>query len=420
MSRRVVITGMGIVSSYGTGHQPFADAIFKGITGIKRVTFFTGQLGISIGAEVTPGVFNPTEYMDAKMARRLDPVILFGVAASKMAIKDANLSLADDQKGRAGVFIGSGEGGIRSILKEAEIYVSRFNADQPAEKFISPMYVTNILPNMAAGFTAIELGFRGPSLCPVTACASGNDAIGLAYQSVVSGRSDVMVAGGTDSSVSMLGIAGFNSMRAMSRKRDDTPEAASRPFDADRDGFVMAEGSAVLVLEELEFAKARGANIYAEIVGYGAACDAYNIVAPDPDSKGTTEAINEALRSANLKPEQIDHINAHGTSTEFNDMSEARAIRKVFGNRAETIPVTAVKSMTGHPMGAAGPFEAIIAVHSLLRQQVPPTLNLDNQDPNCNIRVVTKLTDFELNYVLSESFGFGGHNSVVIFKKYDN
>lgn len=419
MSRRVVVTGMGIVSSYGTGHQNFADAIFKGVSGIHRLSFSTGQLGITVGAEVTPALFNPIDFIDAKLAKRLDPVILFGVAASKMALIDSGLTITEELMPRAGVFIGSGEGGIRTMLKEAEVYVSRFNANQPAEKFISPMYVTNILPNMAAGFTAIELGLRGPSLCPISACASGNDAIGLARDSILSGRTDIMFAGGTDSSLNMLGLAGFNSMRALSRKHDENPTSASRPFDKDRDGFVMSEGSAILVLEEREFALARKARIYAEIVGYGAACDAYNIVAPDPESKGTTEAIQAALDNAGLKPEQIDHINAHGTSTEFNDRSESMAIRKVFGDRTDVLPVTSIKSMTGHPMGAAGAFEAIISIHSLNRQQIPPTINLENQDPDCNIRVITETTEFKMNYILSESFGFGGQNSVLIFKKHN-
>ncbi len=420
--RRVVVTGLGVVSPYGIGLKVFEENIFAGRSGIRRITGFDPSgLPTKIAGEITD--FDPTQFIDPKQARRMDQVHLFAVAAAKLALEDAKLDLegmSEEEKLRSGIYIASGIGGIRTFLDQVVVVATvYFENRRAAVKKISPFFIPNIIANMPAGLVSMETGLMGPNFGPVSACASANHALGLAFREIRDGYADIMLTGGTESAVNFLGMAGFNAMRALST-RNDEPEKASRPFDRDRDGFVMGEGAGVLVFEELEHAKRRGAKIYAEVVGFGQSADAYHLTQPAPGGRGASLAISNALHDAGITPEQVDYINAHGTSTPQNDIAETQAIKLALGDHAYRTKISSTKSMIGHLLGAAAAVEAIATVLALVRQQCPPTINLENPDPECDLDYVPNQTeDHSITYAISNAFGFGGHNTVMVFKRWE-
>lgn len=411
MQKRVVITGLGIISPVGTGLEPFWSSLITGVSGIRRVTRFDPtHFNTKIAGEVVD--FEPTDYIDKKEARRMDRFTQFAVAAAGMAIEDAALDLENENRDRIGVILGSGIGGIGTLEDQARVLVEK----GPGR--VSPFFVPMMIANMGAGQVAISYRLRGPNITSVSACASSTNALGDAFKLLQWGHADIMISGGTEASVTPLAMAGFISMKAMS-SRNDEPEKASRPFDAGRDGFVVGEGAAVLVLETLEHALGRGARIYAEIVGYGSSCDAYHMVAPDPEGCGAANSMREALADAGLKPDAVDYINAHATSTPPGDKAETLAIKKVFGQHAYKTAVSSTKSMTGHLLGAAGGLEAIVCVLTMQKGIIPPTINYEQPDPECDLDVVPNVArKAVVNVALSNSFGFGGHNATLVFKKY--
>lgn len=411
LSKRVVITGMGVISPVGTGLDKFWSALTSGVSGIDRITKFDPtDYNTQIAGEVKD--FNATDYLDKKEARRMDKFAQFAVAATGMALKDANLDLEKARRDRIGVIIGSGIGGMETLWEQAQVLQNR------GPSRITPFLVPMMIANMGAGQVAITYGLQGPNVTAITACASSNNAIGDGFKLLQRGSADVVITGGTEAPITALSVAGFCAMKAMSTRNDD-PQAASRPFDAGRDGFVMGEGAGILVLETLEHAQARGARIYAEVVGYGSTCDAYHITAPDPEGEGAARAMEMALEDGNLKPEDVDYINAHGTSTPLNDKLETMAIKRVFGERAYNIPVSSTKSMTGHLLGAAGGVEAVACVLSIINGVIAPTINYQQPDPDCDLDYVpNKARVKEVNVALSNNLGFGGHNVTIAFKKY--
>lgn len=411
MSKRVVVTGMGVISPVGTGLEKFWSALTAGKSGITRITKFDPtDYSTQIAGEVKD--FNPTDYLDKKEARRMDRYSQFAVAATNMALKDAKLDLDREQRDRIGVILGSGIGGMETLWDQAQVLINR----GPGR--ISPFLVPMMIANMGAGQVAIAHGLQGPNATTVTACASSNNAIGDSLRILQRGDADVMITGGTEAPITPLSVAGFCAMKAMSTQNDQ-PEKASRPFDAQRDGFVMGEGAAILVMETLEHAQARGARIYAEVVGYGSTCDAYHITAPDPEGAGAARAMQMALKDAGLKPEDVDYINAHGTSTPLNDKLETMAIKTVFGARAYDIAISSTKSMTGHLLGAAGGVEAVASILAITNSVIPPTINYEVADPDCDLDYVpNEARAKDVNVVLSNSLGFGGHNVTIAFKKY--
>jgi len=411
LQKRVVITGLGIISPVGTGLEPFWSSLTTGVSGIRRVTRFDPtHFNTKIAGEVVD--FEPTDYIDKKEARRMDRFTQFAVAAAGMAIEDAALDLENENRDRIGVILGSGIGGIETLEDQARVLVEK----GPGR--VSPFFVPMMIANMGAGQVAISYRLRGPNITSVSACASSTNALGDAFKMLQWGHADVMISGGTEASITPLAMAGFISMKAMSSRNDD-PEKASRPFDAGRDGFVVGEGAAVLVLETLEHARGRGARIYAEIVGYGSSCDAYHMVAPDPEGCGAANSMREALADAGLKPDAVDYINAHATSTPPGDKAETLAIKKVFGQHAYKTAVSSTKSMTGHLLGAAGGLEAIVCVLTIQKGIIPPTINYEQPDPECDLDVVPNVArKAVVNVALSNSFGFGGHNATLVFKKY--
>ncbi len=410
--QRVVVTGMGVISPVGIGVDNFWSALVSGSSGIGKISKFDPSgYKSQIAGEVKD--FDPTEFINKKEARRMDRFTQFAVAATGMAIKDAGLDLEKEKRERIGVIIGSGIGGMETLWEQTQVLLNR-GPDR-----VSPFFVPMMIANMGAGQVAIAYGLQGPNITAITACASSNNAIGDAFRLLQHGGADIVVTGGTEAPIIPLSVAGFCAMRALST-RNDEPQKASRPFDAQRDGFVMGEGAGILILETLEHALNRGAKIYAEIVGYGSTCDAYHITAPDPDGNGAVRAMKEALLDANLSIEEVDYINAHGTSTDLNDKIETMAIKRVFGDYAYKIPISSTKSMTGHLLGAAGGVEAIATIQTIVTGVIHPTVNYETPDPDCDLDYVpNKAREKEVRVALSNSFGFGGHNVTIAFKKYE-
>ncbi len=411
--RRVVITGMGAVTPVGIGTEEFWDALLAGKSGIAPITEFDAtDFPVKIAGEVKG--FDPEKYVgDKKAVRHMDRNAQFAVAAAKMAVNDAKLDMANEDPNRVGTIIGTGIGGIKTM----EDTVHRIDTRGSAK--VNPFAVPMMIANMASGQISITFGLMGPVLADVTACASGNNAIGRATRMIQYGDADVMFAGGTEAAVAKTPMAGFAAMKALS-SRDCPPEEASCPFDIRRDGFVLSEGSGVLILEELEHAKNRGAHIYAEVIGYGTNGDAYHITAPRPDGELAARCMQKAIDDAGISPEDIDYINAHGTSTGLNDKNETKAIKKVLGKHAYDIVVNSTKSMTGHLLGAAGAVEAIVCVMSIMNNKVHQTLNLVTPDPECDLDYASEgPRDMKVDVTMSNAFGFGGHNAVVILRRYE-
>ncbi len=411
MKKRVVITGLGVVSPVGIGLEQFWSSLTSGVSGIGQVTRFDpSDFSTRIAGEVKG--FNPVDYFDRKEARRMDRFTQFALVVSGMAIKDAALDFDQENRDRIGVILGSGVGGIETLEEQAKILAKK----GPGR--ISPLFVPMMIANIAAGQVAIKYRLYGPNVTSVSACASSSNAIGDAFKMLQSGRADVMIAGGAEAAVSPLTIAGFCSMKAMST-RNSEPEKASRPFEKDRDGFVIGEGAAVLILETLEHAQKRGVKIYAEMAGYGCTCDAYHITAPDPEGHGAANSMKEALADAEIEPGEVDYINAHATATPLGDKAETIAIKKIFGEHAYNMAVGSTKSMTGHLLGAAGGLEATVCTLAIKRGIIPPTINYDKPDPECDLDCVpNNAKRTAVNVAMSNSFGFGGHNATLVFKKY--
>jgi len=407
----VVVTGLGTVNPLGNSVDETWNGLCAGRSGIAGITKFDAtDFKTKISGELKN--FDPLAFISRKEVRRLDDFIIYALAATEMAIEDANVTVDDTTGERTGVFIGTGIGGVTTIEKEKATLLNG------GPRKISPFTVPGALPNLAAGNVAIRCGARGPINCSVTACSAGTNAIGDAYRTIAFGYADVMIAGGSESAITPLAIAAFNAMRAISTRNDD-PERASRPFDKDRDGFILSEGSGIVILEEMTFALKRGARIYAEIGGYGTTCDAYHIAAPPPGHPGAVRCMRYALEDAGVEPAQIDYINAHGTSTPLNDEHEIMAIKTVFGSHSRELAVSSTKSMTGHLLGAAGGLEAIISVKSLCENMLPPTINLDNPDTNDDIDLVPHTArEKHIEAVMSNSFGFGGVNAVLVINKF--
>jgi 3-oxoacyl-[acyl-carrier-protein] synthase II len=411
MVRRVVVTGLGCVSPLGIGVDETWKGIVEGRSGITRITKFdASNLPSQIAGEVKN--FKPQDFMPEKLVSRVDTFIQYAIASARMALEDAKL--VDVELGdRAGVIIGVGMGGVGQVEHYTRIL------DERGYKRVTPFFIPMIIPNMAAGQVAILFGAKGPNLAVCTACAAGNHAIGEAYRMIKNGLIDIAICGGTESLITPLTVAGFAVMKALST-RNDEPEKASRPFDAKRDGFVIAEGAGILVLEELTHAQKRGAKVYAELIGYGATCDAYHMTAPSPDGEGAETCMKLALEDANIAPNEVDYINAHGTSTPLNDVVETKAIKKVFGEHAYKLMVSSTKSMTGHLLGGAGGLEAVITVKALETGIVPPTINLEEPDPECDLDYVpNQARRANIKVAMSNAFGFGGTNACLVFRKWE-
>ncbi|MBI2813335.1 MAG: beta-ketoacyl-ACP synthase II [Opitutae bacterium] len=410
-TKRVVVTGMGVVAALGHNVDDFWANITAGKCGIDRVTLFDAKdYSCQIGAEVRG--WDPAQHMDPKEVRRNDRYTHFGFCASKQAIADAKLDMTQEDADRVGVIIGSGIGGMWTIENQHKVLLER------GPRKVSPFMIPALISNMCGGLVAIELGARGPNFGVVSACSTATHAIGESLRMIRRGEADVMVCGGAEAAISPLAYAGFCSMKAMSTN-NEAPQKSSRPFDANRDGFIMAEGSAILVIESLEHALARGARIYCELAGYAATCDAYHITSPDPDGKGLSESMIKSLADANLAPDQVDYINAHGTSTPYNDKFETLAIKKVFGDHARKVHISSTKSMTGHLLGAAGSIEAVISIKAIETGIVPPTINYETPDPDCDLDYTPNVKrEAKIDVVLTDNLGFGGHNASLVFKRH--
>jgi len=411
LRRRVVVTGMGLVVPIGIGVETAWKNACEGKSGIGRLTRFDPEgFDTRIAAEVKG--FNPELYIEKKEVKKMDLFIQYALAATKEAVEDSKLSITPENGDRIGVIVGTGLGGLPTIEKYHQILMER----GPGR--ISPFFIPMLVANLAAGQIAIQYGAKGPNICLVTACATGGHCIGDAFRAIVYGDADAVIAGGTEANITPLTVGGFNAMKALST-RNDEPEKACRPFEKNRNGFVIAEGAGIVILEELEFAQKRNARIYAELIGYGYTGDAYHITAPSPDGDGAIRCMRMAIKDAGLKPEDIDYINAHGTSTQLNDLTETIAIKKVFGDHAKKIPISATKSMTGHLLGAAGSTEAIFTVLALRDGILPPTINYEEPDPECDLDYVPNVARRQdLNTGMSNAFGFGGTNATLIFKKF--
>jgi 3-oxoacyl-[acyl-carrier-protein] synthase II len=407
--RRVVVTGVGVVSPLGTGNAKNWDALVAGKSGIAPITRFdTTDLPVKIAGEVKD--FVAEDFIDKKEIKKMDLFIQYSLAAAQFAMEDSGLVINEENAERVGVLVGAGLGGLPAI----ERYHSALL--EGGYKKVSPFFIPMLIINLAPGHISIKYGAKGPNLSSVSACATGTHSIGDAYHMIRRGDADAMIAGGCESTVTPLGIGGFAVMKALSTHED--PTTASRPFDRDRDGFVLSEGAGIVVLEEYEAAKARGAKIYGEVVGYGLSGDAYHLTTPAPGGEGAARCMKMALTTAKINPEQVDYINAHGTSTHFNDLYETLAIKSVFGDHAYKLMVSSTKSMTGHLLGAAGGIEAIFALMAMQNSVVPPTINYDNVDEECNLDYVPNTArDAKVEYALSNSFGFGGTNASLLFKK---
>ncbi len=408
-SPRVVVTGLGAITSLGHDVDTFWANLLAGKCGVDRITLFDPTpFACQIGAEVKN--WQADQFMDPKEARRNDRYTHFGFVAAKDAIKDSGLAMDTEDPDRVGVVIGSGIGGMLTYENQLK------NLFDKGPRKVSPFTIPSLIGNMCSGLVAIDIGARGPNFGIVSACATGTHAIGEAMHMIRRGDADIMVAGGAEAAITPFAYASFCSMKAMSTRNDD-PQHASRPFDLGRDGFIMGEGAGVLVLESLEHAKARGARIYCEVVGYAGTCDAFHITQPDPEGKGLSMAMKRALQSAGLGPEDIDYINAHGTSTPYNDKFETLAIKRIFGDAAKKVPISSTKSMTGHLLGAAGGIESVISVKTIQTGEIAPTINLVEPDPECDLDYVPNhKRSAKVNAVLSNNLGFGGQNASIVFK----
>lgn len=411
MSRRVVVTGLGGVTPLGTGVQKSWDALLKGVSGVRKIEHFdASQHACQIAAEVRD--FDPLDFVERKESKRTDRFTQFALACATMAVEDAGLSIAPGQGDRIGCLLGVGLGGLSTIERNYDSLL------RSGPERVSPFMVPMLVPNIAAGQIAMRFGLRGPNSCVSTACAAGTHAVGDAYRLIQRGEADVMLTGGCEAGVTPLSLAGFAKMKALST-RNAAPHRASRPFDKDRDGFVMGEGGGMLVLEELEQAKQRGASIYAEIVGYGMSADAFHVTQPDPEARGVSLCMQRALGDAALAPSAIDYINAHGTSTPYNDRCETLAVRHVFGDHADRLAISSTKSMTGHLFGGAGGIESVFTVLTVAQDVMPPTINYEIKDADCDLDYVPNYARYTpVQVAMSNSFGFGGTNASIIFAKY--
>ncbi|BDG79429.1 beta-ketoacyl-[acyl-carrier-protein] synthase II [Bacillus halotolerans] len=408
--KRVVVTGLGALSPLGNDVDTSWNNAINGVSGIGPITRVDSEeYPAKVAAELKD--FNVEDYMDKKEARKMDRFTQYAVVAAKMAVEDAGLEITDEIAPRVGVWVGSGIGGLETLESQFEIFLTK------GPRRVSPFFVPMMIPDMATGQISIALGAKGVNSCTVTACATGTNSIGDAFKVIQRGDADAMITGGTEAPLTRMSFAGFSANKALSTNPD--PKTASRPFDKNRDGFVMGEGAGIIVLEELEHALARGAKIYGEIVGYGSTGDAYHITAPAQDGEGGARAMQEAIKDAGIAPEEIDYINAHGTSTYYNDKYETMAIKTVFGEHAYKLAVSSTKSMTGHLLGAAGGIEAIFSILAIKEGMIPPTINIETPDEECDLDYVPdEARRQDLSYVLSNSLGFGGHNATLIFKKY--
>ena len=412
LNRRVVVTGVGMVSPLGVGTEANWDALCAGRSGIGPITRFdASQFSARIAGEVKN--FDPLQFVDKKDVKKMDVFIQLALAASKFAVEDAKLSISPELATRVGVFIASGIGGFGTIEREHKAFL------EGGPRRISPFFIPASIINLAAGQVSIRLGAKGPNSATCTACSASAHAIGDAFEIISRNDADVMIAGGSEAAITPMGVGGFAAMRALST-RNEEPERASRPFDKDRDGFIMGEGAGVIILEELEFARRRGSPIYAELVGYGMTADAYHITAPSEDGDGGMRVMEMALGRAGVSPDVVDYINAHGTSTPFNDKLETLAIKRLFREHAYKLAISSTKSMTGHLLGAAGGLEAGITALAVKQQVIPPTINYEFPDPECDLDYVPNTKrSAKIGYALSNSFGFGGTNAALLFKRYD-
>ncbi|MCL6590831.1 MAG: beta-ketoacyl-ACP synthase II [Firmicutes bacterium] len=410
MKRRVVITGLGVVSSVGIGIPEFWKSIITGKSGVDYISGFdTTNCEVKIGAEVKN--FDPSCYLEKKEIKRTDRVVQFAVAAAKMALEDAALTINSTIAPEIGVVIGSGIGGIKTFEEQTRVYLEK------GPKRVSPFFIPMMIPDMVSGYVSIVTGAKGPNHTVVTACASAAHSIGDSFRIIQNGHAKAMITGGAEAAVTGLSFAGFNSAGALSKNNQD-PKGASRPFDLRRDGFVMGEGAGIIILEDYEYAVDRGAKIYAEMIGFGESGDAYHMTSPDPEGDGASRAMAAALADSQISPQEVSYINAHGTSTQQNDLLETVAIKKVFGEYASKVAISSTKSMTGHLLGAAAGIETIISALALTHNIIPPTINYQTPDPNCDLDYVpNKARPCQLTYVLSNSLGFGGHNACISLKK---
>jgi 3-oxoacyl-[acyl-carrier-protein] synthase II len=411
--RRLVVTGLGAVTPIGLTANESFKSIVEGKSGISHITSFdASNFRVRIAGEVKG--FNPQAFVPKKDVKKYDLFSLYAIAATKEALDDAGIDLNKEDKTKIGVSVGSGIGGLPTIEKYTEIYMKK------GERFISPFFIPLAVINMASCDIAILYGLEGPNFSNVTACATGAHSIGLAMRAIQYGDADIMIAGGTESTICPMAIGGFSSMKALST-RNDEPKKASRPFDKDRDGFIVSEGAGVIVLEEYEHARRRGAEIYAELCGFGMSCDAYHITAPDPDGEGASLAIESALKDAHCNLENVDYINAHGTSTPYNDITETRAIKRLFKEYAYKLCISSNKSQIGHLLGAAGGVEAVFVALTIKEGIIPPTINLERPDPECDLNYIPNVAqEKKINVAISNSFGFGGTNAVLVFKRYES
>lgn len=414
-ARRVVVTGMGALTPIGLSWQEFWDAMMEGRSGSAPITHFdTERFDTKFACELKG--FDPEAYMDRKIARRVDEFSQYAIVVADAAVADAGIdpeSMSEDEKDRVAVIFGSGIGGMQTFHDQTAELIKN------GPRRISPFFIPRLIPDIAPGHISIRFGFRGPNYAVVSACATGNNNIGDAFMLIQRGQADAALCGGSEAPVTELGVSGFNAMKALSTRNDD-PERASRPFDATRDGFVIGEGAGALYIEELEQAKARGATIYAEVVGIGMSGDAHHITAPDPEGRGARLAMESALQDAGISTGDVDYVNMHGTSTPLGDIAETKAIKGIFGKHAYDMNVSSTKSMTGHLLGAAGAVEAIATILAVRNDRIPPTINFENEDPECDLNYTfNRPQDRKTVYAISNAFGFGGHNTSVVFRKYE-
>jgi len=412
VKRRVVVTGVGLVTPLGTGTEKTWEGLVNGHSGIGPITRFDASAHASqIAAEVKD--FEPGDWFEKKQAKTLDHFVQYGIAAAELAMQDSGLTVTEELSERVGVITGCGMGGLPTIEEYHGVLLDR------GPRRITPFFIPRVIPNMPSGHISMRFGAKGPNLSLSTACAAGTHAVGEAFRHIAYGDCDVAITGGTESVICPLAIGGFSSMKALSTRNDD-PEHASRPFDLERDGFIIAEGAGMIVLEELEAARARGAKIYAEMIGYGQSSDAYHIAAPPENGEGAARCMAMALKNAQLNPEDIDYINAHGTSTPLNDRCETTAIKTVFGDHANRLAISSTKSMTGHMLGGAGGIESAFTALTLHHQCAPPTMNLENPDPACDLDYVpNRAREMNIRVAMSNSFGFGGTNGVIVMKRFE-
>jgi len=415
-NRRVVVTGLGVVSPIGSTVEEFWKNLLEGKSGVKRLTCFDPtHFKSKIAAEVRN--FDPSQYLSSKDMKRMDRFVQFAVVSSKMAIADSGLDLDREDRNRIGVLIGSGIGGLHTVEAEHRQYIALGPEKGPDR--ISPFLIPMLIVNMAAGQVSITLGLKGPNSAVATACASSNHAIGDAFRIIQRGEADMAVTGGSEAAITLMGFGGFCALKALSTSYNDRPEKACRPFDKNRDGFVMGEGAGVVILEEAEHAVKRGARIYCELVGYGMSGDAYHMTAPDPEGDGGVRCMAASLKDAGLKPKEVDYINAHGTSTLYNDKIETLAIKKVFGDHAKRVAISSTKSVTGHLLGAAGGVELIATALCMKEGIIPPTINYETPDPDCDLDYVpNKPREAKVNVAMSNALGFGGHNATLVVRKF--